>query len=263
MLYIWTNEDDALQGLPSFNPSCLKWQTHLKISSIPFTTLSSNNHASPSGSLPFILANSEDGKMPDVVPSNRLRRWIKEKAAERVHEPNDVRGEVYTSLLENCIRKAWLYQLYLHPANENVVRRLYVNSSSSNPLVQWTVLSQLRSAAESEIIKASTNSGSAYRIDEVEIMRDAEEAFGALSTLLGDATWFFSGSPHQQSQRSKGEDGPSLFDASVFAYTHLILEDNTRRGDGVMRWTENPLRSILEQYENLVRHRERVFDMYY
>lgn len=124
------------------------------------------------------------------------------------------------------------------------------------------IASQLRSAAESEIVKASAKSGSTIRIDKKEIMRDAKKAFEALSTLLGNKPWFFCDGTRQQNHETT-RDGPSLFDASVFAYTHLILDFARGGNDGVLGWNENPLKTILERFENLVRHLERILDLYY
>ena len=53
--------------------------------------------------------------------------------------------------------------------------------------------------------------------------------FAALSDLLDTEDWFF------------GLTGPSLFDASVFAYTHLIL-------DSKMHWSDNKLEELLMEH---------------
>ena len=111
---------------------------------------------------------------------------------------------------------------------------------SSNTLVRWTIAHQLRTAAEQELSKASASDV----IVEADIMRDALDALAALSDLLGNSEWFL-----DQTQ-------PGLFDASVFAYTHLIL-------DGSMQWQSNNLAEILHKHENLLRHRERISEMYY
>jgi len=75
-------------------------------------------------------------------------------------------------------------------------------------------------------------------------MRDAGEAFDALAELLGEARWFF------------GAERPGLFDASVFAYTHLIVGT-------VMRWRMNGLGEMLGRHPNLVLHQERIAEMYF
>lgn len=103
-----------------------------------------------------------------------------------------------------------------------------------------TIAHQLRQAAETEITKAT---GSSMIIEE-DMIRVAEEAIAALSTLLGSGKWFF------------GEDVPGLFDASVFAYTHLLLDDR-------LGFTENQMGKMVKRHENLVQHQNRIVEMYY
>lgn len=103
-----------------------------------------------------------------------------------------------------------------------------------------TIAHQLRQAAETEITKAT---GSSIIIEE-DIMHDAEEAMAALSTLLGSGKWIF------------GQDVPGLFDASVFAYTHLLLGDR-------LAFAENQMGEMAKRYENLVQHQNRIVEMYY
>lgn len=102
------------------------------------------------------------------------------------------------------------------------------------------ILYQLRRAAKSEITKFTASN----TIIESDIIREAEKAFDALSTLLGQDKWFFE------------RDGPTLFDASVFAYVHLILTDG-------MRWKENYLGERVKGFGNLVKHQERILELYY
>lgn len=75
-------------------------------------------------------------------------------------------------------------------------------------------------------------------------MRGAEDAFASLSTLLGGDQWFFA------------QQAPGLFDAAVFAYTHLLLDDE-------MGWQENRLGEGLQKFENLVQHRNRIAELYH
>ena len=103
-----------------------------------------------------------------------------------------------------------------------------------------TIAYQLRQAAESEIVKATGSS----TIAETDVMRAAEDAVAALSALLGEDEWFF------------GQDGPDLFDASVFAYTHLLLDEG-------MALDDNQLGQVIRGTSNLLQHRERIMEMYY
>jgi metaxin len=73
-----------------------------------------------------------------------------------------------------------------------------------------------------------------------QLYADAATAFQALGTLLGADDWFF------------GADRPGVFDAEVFAYTWLVL-------DAELGWRSSELRESLSGVENLVAHRERLY----
>ncbi|KAK5124682.1 hypothetical protein LTR85_001395 [Meristemomyces frigidus] len=240
VLHVFASETNAREGRPSFNPACLKWQTYLKSNGIAFKIVPSSNHASPSGALPFLLP-AVSGLEKDPVPSNKLRKWVvSQKAREKTVESEDVRYEAYASLLDNRIRKAWLFQLYLTPANDALLQRLYIAPCSSNYFVRMSIAYQLRGAAETELVKSSASN----TLVKDDIMRDAAGAFEALATLLGGDAWFF------------GQEKPGLFDAGVFAYTHLVLDDG-------MKWQENKLAEMVRRHTSLVRHRDRIAKAYF
>lgn len=133
-----------------------------------------------------------------------------------------------------------LYQLYVDPANHPLLHRLYIAPCSSSPPVQLTIGHQLRQAAETEIVKATGS----HTIIETDIIRAADEALAALSALLAEQEWFF------------GLQKPGLFDASAFAYTHLLLDE-------AMHWDHNQLGEALQKHGNLVQHHHRIAEMYY
>lgn len=124
--------------------------------------------------------------------------------------------------------------MYLDPENfDAVARRLYVEPATTSSVVRSALSIQLQQAAGDELLKS-------YKyIDVSDLEAEADNAFEALSTLLGNQQNFF--------DRPK----PGLFDASVFAYTHLILDDG-------MGWKQNRLGQLLKKYKNLVQHRERL-----
>ncbi|KAI9792701.1 MAG: hypothetical protein M1816_001800 [Peltula sp. TS41687] len=240
-LYLFTSSEDALLRRPSFNPTCLKWQTYLKFNDIPFSTVSSNNHASPSGALPFLLpghkpASANDSPAPIV--SSKLEKWVLDQGGSGKTDRVDIRYDAYLALLDYRIRNAWLCSLYLDFRNSQVMRQLYVDPCSSNPLVQETIVYQLRTAAHAEILKTSSE------IDFMTLYVDAQEAFVALAALLGEKTWFFD------------VEKPTLFDASVFAYTHLLLDEG-------LGWKGTELSAAVGRMENLVRHRDHILSQYY
>jgi metaxin len=92
-------------------------------------------------------------------------------------------------------------------------------------------------AAEAELVKHCPS------IDMDSLYAEAERALEALSVVLGWNEWFF------------GRAAPGLFDSSVFAYTHLLLDSN-------MGWKEDRLVKSVQKWENLVQHRERILDRY-
>ena len=124
--------------------------------------------------------------------------------------------------------------MYLDDENfQAVARRLYVNPATTNSLVRTALGLQLQQAARDELLKTSKY------IDVADLEGDAGNAFEALSFLLGEDDHFF------------GRPNPGLFDASVFAYTHLILDEG-------LGWKRNRLAQMLREHTNLVQHRERL-----
>ncbi|KAM0808570.1 hypothetical protein AB5N19_08913 [Seiridium cardinale] len=236
-LYVFVSDHDALRGWPSFNPSCLKWQTFLKLAGVQFRIVPSTNHASPTGALPFLVPSSTpsdaDSQIP--VPSNRLERYALDHGADKVPDIDSLRVDAYQSLLDHRIRNAWLHALYLSSANRGLLSHLYVTPLSASILVQTTVRYQLRRAAEAEILQ----SAGTIRVDPVALYRDAEQAFDALAAALGPSDWFF------------GNSGPGLFDAALFAYTHLLLDDS-------LPWADTRLTDSLQKFQTLVDHRNRI-----
>ncbi|KAI6089910.1 hypothetical protein F4821DRAFT_230165 [Hypoxylon rubiginosum] len=239
-LYVFISNEDALRGLPSFNPSCLKWQAFLKLSGIDFRVVSSNNHASPSGALPFLIPPSS-ANAPSVctpIASNKLEDYAAQHGTSNVPAAPDFKQETYESFLSYQIRNAWLYALYLSRPNSALLSQLYITPVSASRVVRTTILYQLRHAAETEILKSmgvpAVNSDALYR--------GAKEAFGALSAVLGSGDWFF------------GDASPSLFDATVFSYTHLLLDDS-------LAWEDRALTDIVKRFPNLVQHRDRILQI--
>lgn len=212
-------------------------QTYLNFQGIEVDMISSNNHASPTGALPFVTPLKDPTK---PIPANRIRKWAMSQSGTASGEDPEwtPRHEAFQSLIDLPIRRAWLYHLYVLKANIKVVKNLYIYPSSSNPLVQNFSLYQLQQAAMDELKKTHNV------ISETGLYAEAEKAFEALSTLLGDNDWLFEGKQ------------PSLLDASLFAYTHLILADS-------MGWQDMRLAKILRRSSNLMRHRDRILELYF
>ncbi|KAM5352502.1 hypothetical protein ACJ41O_005224 [Fusarium nematophilum] len=234
-LYVFVEDGDAPLGRPSYNPSCLKWQTVLKIARVDFEIVPSNNHASPSGALPFLLPPSSPPSKPShPLTGDKIHKYAREHAVHELPTVTSPRLEAYQALLTQNIRPAWLYALYLLPANAPLLRQLYLPSS---PLLRAPLHHTLHAAATAEILKTTRRA----TISSSRLFTDAASALVALSALLGDDEWFF------------GAEGPGLFDADVFAYTYLM-------GGDALAWEDTSLSGCLDGLDNLTRHRVRLYE---
>ncbi|KAM3477234.1 hypothetical protein MY5147_002836 [Beauveria neobassiana] len=238
-LYVFAHECDAQLGLPSYNPTCLKWQTILRIANIDVRLVSSSNHASPSGALPFLMLPSSVHSTVVPLTGEKIARFAKQQAPSANLDDPSPRIDAYQALIAHSVRPAWLHSLYVNPANDALLTALYLPSSA---LLRPTQRHTLRTAATTEILVATRRKNGG--IDVEELLRAAEEAFAALAALLGEAEWFL------------GAEGPGLLDAELFAYTHLLV-------GGQLTWGDEVLVSRLRKFGNLVRHADRLYERYW
>lgn len=208
----------------------------------------STNHASPSGSLPYLLPSSSDSR-PDIpLTGAKISQYAQKHSSAR--DSFSPRTEAYQAVISQAIRPAWvriastprhvpatnkrqLHALYLSTPHTRLLGRLYLPSS---PLLSAPLLQTLRAAATAEILKTTRRP----LLLPAQLYGDAGTAFEALDTLLGADEWFF------------GASEPGLFDADVFAYTYLIL-------DPAFGWEDDSLRECLASCERLISHRERLY----
>lgn len=230
-LFIFARDDAAAaSGTPSFNPSCLKYQTLLRIANVPVSLVPSSNHASPSGSLPFLIiptTSSSSTTSPPPLTGPKIADYAK-------IAPDHPKVALYQSVIAHKIRPAWLHTLYLAPANDPVLTALYLPSAA---LLRATQRAGLHEAATAEILKITRRTGG---IDVAVLRENLVDALETLSEVLGQDDWFF------------GADEPGMLDAELFSYTYLILDD-------AMQWKDLVLADGVLQFENIVRHRERLY----
>ncbi|KAK6329699.1 hypothetical protein TWF696_003569 [Orbilia brochopaga] len=238
-LFVFGAED----GQPSFNPACLKWQTYMRIRGVDFRTEPSSNHASPSGALPFLVVEHPvRSQPPQTVPASKLARWIEDNAASSVNtvdvDAPDYRA--FSTLLDTSIRDAWLYAMYVDNTTLHTVTAPKYTAATPIWPVTALLAGQMRHAALASI-RNSTSSSSAVTTTGRTLYAQAEDAWAALSTLLGQDQWFF------------GARDAGLFDASVFAYVHLILAaESTGSSSGA------ELAAGLRRHANLLEHEARI-----
>lgn len=149
--------------------------------------------------------------------------------------------------------------------------------------MRLALLRNLRTAARAEIIKVypifATNSAAATET----IYAGAESALEALSALLesepelqssGSGSGSDESESESESERGRGGGGggewffnanePGLLDASVFAYTFLLVDE---KGMGAGQWAggeqEGRLKRMVRGRQGLARHVERVSALVY
>ena len=105
-------DDDARHGRPSFNPSCLKWQTLLRIAGVEVELVPSNNHASPSGALPFLIPptspTSPTSRASVPLTGAKILKYAQGNASNPLPEVSSPRVEAYQALLTQNLRPAWV-----------------------------------------------------------------------------------------------------------------------------------------------------------
>ncbi|EEP79566.1 conserved hypothetical protein [Uncinocarpus reesii 1704] len=110
-LYMFSSLQGSKQSAPSHNPQCLKWQAYLNFRGIKYQIVPSNNHASLTGSLPFLLPAAESNDTVNPVPSNQLKRWVDGQLGHGKEETRDMRFDAYSSLLDHRLRNAWIIRI--------------------------------------------------------------------------------------------------------------------------------------------------------
>ncbi|KIH88547.1 mitochondrial outer membrane protein [Sporothrix brasiliensis 5110] len=300
-LYVFIEPADAARGRASFNPTCLKWQTFLRFADIPVRLAASSNHASPTGALPFLQPArrrtpsqpkskaTTTPQPPRPIPAHDFPAFVKKNAQASQSSsssstiiPSTLRDNpkaaAYQALLDTSLRRAWLHAVYLDEtapstsstpstpkkaSGQSIAARLYAHAASTSPLIRCALAGQLRTAAAAEVWGSSSGAQAVTASATAQLYRDAEAALAALSTLLAgedaneeaDGRYFF------------GSREPTLFDAAVFSYTHLLLEDdddNDQSGRRPrFRWHNRVLPDMVRAHPRLVEHRDRIVARYW
>lgn len=244
-------------------------QTFLRIAGVKFHLRPSTNHASPTGSLPFLLPPLSaitptttttttppattaaptttdkyarlDGRATRPVPSSRLEAYagqhgalppptVTQQAPTPQLQSQARRRQAYQSLLDGPLRTAWLYALYLSPPNEPVLRRWYVDSSSRSSLVRDALLRRVRAGAREEVAKSA------------EATTTAAGAGGSgggwnLSGNVGDLlSWALAGTATIDPDRIYADARRALDALETLLYAGAEGEAAQPPGDGGGRW---------------------------
>ena len=104
---------------------------------IDFEVVPSNNHASPSGALPFLLPPSSPSPRPSApLTGEKIHKYAREHAVRELPVVASPRIEAYHALLTQRIRPAWVRQplltmLYQYTDSHSSMR--YTSSPQTRP----------------------------------------------------------------------------------------------------------------------------------
>lgn len=96
---------------------------------INFTIRPSNNHASPSGALPFLLTPT------GALPASKLESYVASTTKTAGHDgARPSPAQTHLSLLDSALRPAYLHALYLSTPNTDLLTSLYVPPGNPYPV---------------------------------------------------------------------------------------------------------------------------------
>ncbi|RIA88955.1 hypothetical protein C1645_773609 [Glomus cerebriforme] len=225
-LYIWGPGWKSGQET-SFDQECVKWQTFLKFGKFEFETKRSNEPLmSPSGKLPFLMLSTDDVLVDDAIEKHVYDSYS-ENLGSLTNE-QEANSQAYIAFADNKLRNALLYYLWCEPANELMTHKKYVGHYAK-PLDK-VLFHKYKNLAVKELLTRKPV------LDKEEIYQEADEALQAISTVLGDTDYFF------------GSRLPTIIDAVIFSYIHVILNIPLRR---------------VKVPPNLLKYSERIYNDYF
>ncbi|QSL64319.1 hypothetical protein MERGE_001619 [Pneumocystis wakefieldiae] len=222
---LFIQSEEALKEKPSYDLESLRWQ-------IPHVLVPSTPYASSLNKLPFLIPS--DSSIPLALSSTEFQNWLLLQGVKDSSEKEPLLSsdtDSYVSLIENTLYDAWYYGFFIEPENfKKVTSLLYIKDAwPISIFTKWQLQNQVRKRLS---VRQKTG-----LLNAKEVYTDASYALHALSIKLGQDNWFF------------GAEDPSYIDATLFAYTHLVLSINL---------PDDTLAREIKKHENLVKHAERV-----
>lgn len=83
-------------------------QTFLRIAGVDVDLVPSNNHASPSGALPFLLPPSSTSRPSVPLTGAKIHTYARDNASHAIPDISTPRLEAYEALLTQSLRPAWV-----------------------------------------------------------------------------------------------------------------------------------------------------------
>lgn len=226
-------------GLPTMDPSCLKVQAYMRFikpSGCLFETNDSGaTHISPERTLP-VLQDLKSGEIHACAEPiiRHISAAYAAKPVASLTEIEEADATAYTSLVEQHLYNAMLYEWWGCEANYNGITRSAIYSTLPFPLCMYMPYTLRRRHLE-RIARC--------RVDTLPRARAvASTCLSALASRLGYRDYFFS------------DDQPSALDATVYGYLELIRRAPVNEG---MLYEE------LAKHPSLIAFCERIATTYF
>ncbi len=220
------HQGPAAWGIANIGPFCVKLESYLRMTGVPYTARIADLGKAPKRKIPFI---EEDGKF--LGDSQLIIQHLKTKHGDTLDaklRPKDVaQGHLVRRLLEES--------LYFHILYERWARddgwRLY--KSIILPLFPPLIGPVAAPMVRRKVIQALDAQGLG-RHQPAEVLEMGQEDISAVSTVLGDKPFLLG-------------DHPTSFDASLYAILASIIAFPV----------DSPFRQFTRAQENLVQYVDR------
>jgi glutathione S-transferase len=229
---ITLHQAPAAWGVANVSPFCLKLETYLRMTGVPYTARAADFRKAPKGKIPFIEV---EGKV--LGDSQLIIDHLKQKHGDaldaRLGKEDMVRGHMLRRMLEESTYWHIIHERWAREEGWQSYKPIFLGIFP--PVVGHVVVPAIRR----KVIQALRAHGLGRHRPE-EILELGKADVSAVATMLGDKPFLF------------GEQ-PTSFDAVVYAFIASI--------------TAFPVDSAFKRYtqeqQNLVRYVERCHQRYY
>jgi glutathione S-transferase len=219
------------------SPPCIKVESFMRLHDIEYTAPKfdpSYFKKSPTGRLPFIVTNDGEAISDSSLIIKHLSTTMNINPHNGLNEKDCARAHAFCSMLDETIYYLMVYSRWADPTGWKEVKEAFFAPVPS--LLRNFIANTQRKKALDRLKKQGFGLNTPNQNSGI-----ANDAFKALSDLLGKDTWFFN------------NDKPTLLDIICHAYVINLTNPPI----------ETDLKSIASQYDNLVKHAKKFQDLVY
>ena len=220
--------------VPDPSPFVLKIITYLHMAKIEYQSFSGAQNLSkaPKGKLPFII---DDGKT--IADSQFIIAHLEEKYEidldSHLSEEEKATAYLFTKSLEEGLYWCLVHSRWADEKSWAILKKTFFGS------MPFPLKLIVPSIARNGVISALKKQGTGLHSEE-EIQIITQKSLQALSSILGNKTYFFG-------------DTPCTFDATAFAFLSEFINTSL----------DHPLNKMARKYDNLVNYCDTMKTKYY